>query len=234
MINKILRFIAITASIFFIGTPGVLLITFGNASFGMLLIAIALGTLILVFKNDFKAYLEKQFPSAATSSNREQSVPAKTRLVMLPIQRKDIEHPSEESLRNLTVYITDLAHLWISEKKPSRANLTISGYDDDPRELYEIPEVCQWANQTYNQFPSLLFFLTSASIYSFVGWLCGPESKQTVASKEFAEKFMAKRQECLREAITESSVFLQSIGADVSTISSFYFQSMEDFAREKE
>lgn len=159
----------------------------------------------------------------------------KIRLFMLPVQRKDIEHPSDEGLHYITESITDLARVWIAEGKPSRTELTISGYDDDPRELYEIPEVCQWANQIFNQFPALLFFITSASIDRFTGWLCGPVSRQAVTSQEFAEKFASTRKRCVSIAIgPKSSDFLISVGADMPTISSFYFQSMAELIEQQE
>jgi hypothetical protein len=153
-----------------------------------------------------------------------------TRLTMLPVERRDIEHPSAAGREYVTESIADLARLWIAEGRPSRAMLTISGYDDDPRELYEIPEVCQWANRTLNEFPVLPFFLTDASLDPFVGWLCGPVSKHAITSPEFWKKFTDAKMRCYTKASAESSEYLMRMGADGPTISKFYFQIMADRA----
>jgi hypothetical protein len=116
--------------------------------------------------------------------------------------------------------------MWIAERRPSRAELTISGYDNDPRELYEVPEVCQWANRIANDFPVLPFFLTDTALDRFVGWLCGPMSKADLTSHEFAEKYDDAKMTCVTKAIAESSEFLRRMGADQPTISKFYFEIM--------
>lgn len=149
---------------------------------------------------------------------------AAKQITLLPVDRKDIEHPSDKSRQYLTEAITDLARLWIAEGRPLRILLTISGYDEDSRELYEIPEVCQWAKQIANEFPVFLFFLDDISIDRFVGWLCGPVSKQAIASREFAERYNDTKMEFVANAVAESSDLLEKLGADRKTISQFYFQ----------
>lgn len=59
MIKNILKFVAVTVSIFFFGMPGVLLIGFGNVFWGIFLIAISVGLLIFVFQNELKPYKEE-------------------------------------------------------------------------------------------------------------------------------------------------------------------------------
>jgi hypothetical protein len=124
--------------------------------------------------------------------------------------------------------------LWIAEGRPSKAELTISGYDDDPRELYEIPEVCQWAKWIVKEFPVLPFFLTDTALDRFVCWLCGPVSRKALTTPEFTKKFTDMRIECAGIAIAESSGFLVRLGADGPTVSKFYFQIMADRATKRQ
>jgi len=151
-----------------------------------------------------------------------------TRITMLPIERKDIENMSAAGFQYLDDAINYLARLSITEEILNKAELTISGYDDDPRELYEIPEVCQWAKETVIKFPVLLFFLKDTSIDRFIGWICGPLSKQEVNSPEFLKKYEETRMEYCTKAVMESSEFFLNMGADKTTISKFYFQDMAD------
>ncbi|MEL7608128.1 MAG: hypothetical protein AAGU74_01320 [Bacillota bacterium] len=45
-------------------------------------------------------------------------------------------------------------------KKHGRSKVGLAfGYDDDPRELIEIPEVCQYVTQIFSTCPHLLYFL---------------------------------------------------------------------------
>ena len=155
------------------------------------------------------------------------------RLIWLPVERKDIEHQSADGREYITEAIARLAHLWITEGRPSRAELTISGYDDDPRELYEIPEVCQWANWIVHELPVLPFFLTDTALDRFAGWLCGPVSRKVVTSNEFSRKYTSVRMKCVTKAYVESAEFLMRIGADQPTVSKFYFQIIADRARQQ-
>jgi hypothetical protein len=59
MIKTVLKFIAITLSIFFFGVPGILIISFGNSFLGISLIVISVGLLIITFQNELKPFKEK-------------------------------------------------------------------------------------------------------------------------------------------------------------------------------
>jgi hypothetical protein len=112
--------------------------------------------------------------------------------------------------------------------KPCRVELTISGYGTDPRELYEIPEVCDWARRTVRDVPVLPFFLTSVSLDRLAGWLCGPHSTTAFSDPKFPEKFQAARTACVVKAVAESSQFLARLGADNETLSRLYSQILND------
>jgi len=155
------------------------------------------------------------------------------RLTTLPVERKDIEHLSENGLQCLTEDITTLARLWITEETPSTAELTISGYDDDPRELYEIPEVCRWAKEIIKEFPVLLFFLKDTSIDRFITWISGPLSRQEIVSPEFLKKHGEMKAKYCFEAIAEAFEFFARIGVDKATVWNFYLQIIGWQEREK-
>jgi len=151
-------------------------------------------------------------------------------VTMLPIPRDDIEHPSEVIRNALERLVGGFAATCVKEGKIRKITLTISGYDNDPRELYEIPEVCAWARYTIKLLPSLLFFLDDDSQYRFVGWLCGPVSRKEIESRQFQERFQETRTKRLVESTMASSQFLERAGATTQQISTFYLQDMHRLA----
>lgn len=58
-------------------------------------------------------------------------------------------------------------------------------YDDDPRELYEIPEVCEYMRNVYKTFPFFFYFLTPYSaanialLYCIIGVSVVSKSRST-------------------------------------------------------
>jgi len=150
------------------------------------------------------------------------------RFIMFPVERQDIEFPSIVSRQKLDQAIDGLARVWIAEDRPGRAELTISGYDNAPRELYEIPEVCGWANRVAIENPVLPFFLTGTSLDRFTGWLCGPVSKSELTTSEFQERFVQLKKTVFNKAVAESSAYFTRMGANPTTISKFYMLIMTD------
>jgi hypothetical protein len=84
--------------------------------------------------------------------------------IFLAIHREQIETFDLESslgfLRTL-VPLRDPQYVWSWK---SNLTLTFSGYNDDPRELYEIPEVCRYLHGLDQEWPFWFFFLTPPSI----------------------------------------------------------------------
>lgn len=146
------------------------------------------------------------------------------RITLLPIEREYVEHPSESGQKYLAESIADLAKLWVTEAVPSKAELTISGYDNDPRELYEIPEVCEWARNTIKELPVLLFFITEASIVPFIGWLCGPLSKQEIDSPDFLKRFEDVKKKYTIKAGAESFEYFARMGFDKKAVTKLFLQ----------
>ena len=78
---------------------------------------------------------------------------------LLPIPRDFVEHPSDITRDELDGIVGGFAARCVKEGMLRKITLSISGYDNDPRELYEIPEVCAWARDTVKLFPSMPLFL---------------------------------------------------------------------------
>jgi hypothetical protein len=49
-----------------------------------------------------------------------------------------------------------------------RVEVLIGGYNDDPRSLYEVPEVRRWVKKILGRWPDTLLWLTPASLWYFV------------------------------------------------------------------
>jgi len=85
--------------------------------------------------------------------------PAVVEPVVFVISRQQVDRVDIESslgfLRNL-IPSDQPDHIWANK---GRLSLVISGYDTDPRELYEIPEVCRYMRLLDAEWPFWLFFL---------------------------------------------------------------------------
>jgi hypothetical protein len=60
---------------------------------------------------------------------------------------------------------TELIDLTLRDGALNRVEVTIGGYDDDPRSLYEVPEVRRWVRQVQKEWPDAPFWLTPASLW---------------------------------------------------------------------
>lgn len=198
----------------------------GSSNLAATWITIGLFQIVWGFKEFYQFFQFSGNLTRQSSAISVQTAGAARRLTLIPVERKDVEFLSINGRQALNRALDDLARLWIAEGRPSRAELTISGYDDDPRELYEIPQVCAWANQALNENPVLPFFLTNASLDRFVGWLCGPVSKAGLAAAEFGQRFNQAKSACFTHAVSESASFFKRLGADQATVSKFYMQIM--------
>lgn len=131
-------------------------------------------------------------------------------VTVLPIPRDAVEHPSDVTRDALERWLVGgFAATCVKEGRIHKITLTISGYISDPRELYEIPEVCAWARDTFKTLPSLWFFLNDDSQYRFVGWLCGPVAREYIQSRDFLQRFDNKRMECAVASTAASSDILE-------------------------
>jgi uncharacterized protein YbaR (Trm112 family) len=142
------------------------------------------------------------------------------------IPREAVEHLSDVNRSVVENIVSGIAGMCVKERRLRKTTLMISGYDSDPRELYEIPEVCAWARETNKSQPGLWYFLDDNSQYAFIGWLCGPATRNEVLSTEFQQRFDAQKMECAVKSTAASADVLEKAGASKSVISQFYMQDL--------
>lgn len=133
-------------------------------------------------------------------------------LFLYPVARQSVETCSEEELKTMKGYVQDLAKLSLARRELHRFTLTISGYDDDPRELYEVPEVCSWARDTLEKIPHLPFFLDDPSTGRLVTWVLGPLPKAEVLTEGFGNKFKPKLLEVLVTSTMTAEMYFAGLG----------------------
>lgn len=86
-------------------------------------------------------------------------------IVMLGVPREAVERGHVETyLREFEKYG--------KRKMRSQVMLVFDGYDFDPRELYQIPEVRKWVNRLLTNVPHLFYFLTPENYNIRIVYLC--------------------------------------------------------------
>ena len=60
---------------------------------------------------------------------------------------------------------TELIKLTLEYRKLNHLELIVDGYNDDPRALYDVPEVNRWMRLAFARWPDLLFWLTPDSLW---------------------------------------------------------------------
>jgi hypothetical protein len=84
--------------------------------------------------------------------------PKVIKVLRFQVRRKEIERCStKRALKWLHQLVSTRSIAW--ENRNSLA-LEVSGYDQDPRELYQIPEVCSFFKKLHKSWPYWFFFST--------------------------------------------------------------------------
>ena len=133
---------------------------------------------------------------------------------LYPVDRQSVETCSEKEIISIKDYVKNITTVSIAKQHLNRFKLIISGYDNDTRELYEIPEVCVWARDCFQKIPYLIYFLDHASTYPFISWLLGPISKTVAFSKEFESTFSTKLTEVMIRSSHAASEYIITLGGD--------------------
>jgi len=150
--------------------------------------------------------------------------------ILIIVPREEIEaNPPTKSY--LEVFVDRAAETVVKERKPCTIEIIIDGYNRDSRELYEIPEVCEWARKEYRLLPGLSFFLTDDSRLRFCGWLCGSVTKDEIVTDSFLEKLDELRMRFIVDGVYHSESILRDKGADESLLKEIY---LKQIARAKE
>ena len=91
-------------------------------------------------------------------------------LVVIGIGRDDVEsHDISHALGSLVALLTDPETV---RRLQGKVAIVFEGYDDDPREVYEIPEVRRFCNTLDERFPYWFYFLTTIQQNLKVVTLC--------------------------------------------------------------
>lgn len=79
-----------------------------------------------------------------------------------------------------------------------RVDIGVYGYDDDPRELYEIPEVREFVSKLDSEFPYWLYFLTKRGLGLMFILSCfcppflTPEAKERIWNERITDYLMKR------------------------------------------
>jgi hypothetical protein len=98
-------------------------------------------------------------------------------------------------------------------QRRSVISITIHGYDSDPRELYEVSDVCAWARKVHEAIPGFHYWLTVDSGWRFAGWLCGPVAKSEVQKPTFQTRLEEMRTRLIVDGIVLGEAKLRELGA---------------------
>lgn len=116
---------------------------------------------------------------------------ANGRVVMLTVGKQQVDTGDVESvlasLRTLIESPTQIQHF--------RRRLSISfKYDDDPRELWEIPEVCRFVHLLDREFPYWLYFCVThdAGLYAILRCLMPPGLDPDELDNQFSGYLMGR------------------------------------------
>jgi len=78
--------------------------------------------------------------------------------------------------------------------------LSISGYGSDSKELYEVPDVCEYTRELQRALPVLFFFLDEFSAKRYVSWLCGPVSSEEIRTDRFQIQYKKWMEKCVENS----------------------------------
>jgi len=126
-----------------------------------------------------------QLPSAARA-NRHMNTPLPP--VIVPIPREAVES------RN-PFPVVDVLESWIPElceRNRNRIQFQILGYDEDSRELYDIPEVREYYRELYNRHPGLFYWIDTRSyMLMFLGLMFYPPLRRDGKVSLFGDDLLA-------------------------------------------
>ena len=113
------------------------------------------------------------------------------------VQRKDL-HDIEDIINAAINKIQNSAKIYL-------CNLTISGYDNDPRELVEIPEVRIWCREAHAKAPYLPYLLANDSLEFYLFSLIDLEVTSRDYDKRKVQVFIKSKSQ-LKELLSEIKI----------------------------
>jgi hypothetical protein len=85
----------------------------------------------------------------------------------MPSYLVDGHATNESKTRFIAEAINKCIEVFKTERIIHLVSFGISGYDQDPRPLFQIPEVRDWCKQLYSSIPAIFLYLDSATIQWF-------------------------------------------------------------------
>jgi hypothetical protein len=109
--------------------------------------------------------------------------------ILYAVDRADIENKNTNHIREFRdrIYLNET----LCRKLQGRVEVTISGYDEDPRELWEIPEVIRWYQAADDPFKYWFFFMDARfrahGLKSYFSCLCDAKREKIDAKTKVIE-----------------------------------------------
>jgi hypothetical protein len=99
-------------------------------------------------------------------------MPRSTVMFLWPVEKKDVLNGDLSTVKSL---IDNASKILKSSGAVQLINMSISGYDLDPRQLSEIPEVVTWFKMVHKEFPYLPLFLSPSILGPYL--ICISDAK---------------------------------------------------------
>lgn len=96
--------------------------------------------------------------------------------------------------------------------------LEFQGYDHDPREVYEIPEIRKWVQKVYKQKPNIFYYLCDFSETMLISYLCLVDSKAVVSYGGRTKCEFEIKPRLITEIIINATNFLIHSGGDSTEV----------------
>lgn len=144
-------------------------------------------------------------------------------IIMIGVPREAVERGHVES------YLREFERLG-KRNALGRVMFSFDGYDYDPREVFQIPEIRKWLNRITTNIPHLFYFLTKENAAIRIAFLCiapvvnsvgGSADIDTARAKNLIEKltksavaFAKKKKHSGAEQYTLANTIMQELGYD--------------------
>lgn len=131
--------------------------------------------------------------------------------ILVPIQRAAVE--TGDVSATVEVFETFAASRDMAMSVLGRVVISVSGYDDDPRPLWEVPEVRRFFARLHRAVPHMLFFLSPEKQASALWVMLCCELTAARGALRVDQETMI---EFVTDGFAANNVFCESIGIDPS------------------
>jgi len=117
----------------------------------------------------------------------------------------DLKDENDSQIELIERQVVETIATYLKEKTLRRFRFGISGYDQDTRPLFQVPEVRTWCRKLYTKCPSIFLFIEWETIYWFflsiaeIEILKVEETKPTGYVGEFLSSLSAEQQATIKQ-----------------------------------